>query len=122
MPWRGWADPWTGTYVTAMEGSLRVPFIIRWPGKIPADRVSNEMIQITGMYTTLAKLCGANIPTDRAIAGIDQVKFFLGKSEKSARGFYPIFMGGISRVELYAIKWRDFKVHFIWQERKYDIP
>ncbi len=25
IPWRGWAGPWTGTYVTAMEGSLRVP-------------------------------------------------------------------------------------------------
>src|SRR5208282_163335 len=44
IPWRGWAGPWTGTYVTAMEGSLRVPFIIRWPGKVPADRVSNEMV------------------------------------------------------------------------------
>ena len=29
MPWHGWAGSWTGTYVTAIEGSLRVPFIIR---------------------------------------------------------------------------------------------
>jgi len=43
MPWRGWACPWSGTYVTGIEGSLRVPFIIRWPGKVPAGRVSNEM-------------------------------------------------------------------------------
>ena len=31
LPWRGWAGPWSGSYFTAMEGSLRAPFIIRWP-------------------------------------------------------------------------------------------
>ena len=122
MPWRGWAGPWTGTYVTSMEGSLRVPFIIRWPGKIPADRVSNEMVHETDLYTTLALLGGAQIPADRAVDGIDQRDFLLSKSEKSAREFIPIFQGGIGGNELYAIKWRDYKLHFIWQERKYDVP
>ena len=32
-PWEGDNGPWRGTYFTAMEGSLRAPFIIRWPGK-----------------------------------------------------------------------------------------
>ena len=121
MPWRGWAGPWTGTYVTAMEGSLRVPFMIRWPGKVPAGRVSNEMLQITDLYTTLAKLGGADIPTDRAVDGIDQRDFLLGKAEKSARDFYPIFLASIGAPELYAIKWRNYKLHFIWQERKYSL-
>jgi hypothetical protein len=31
-PWRGTAGPWTGTYHSAMEGGLRVPLIVRWPG------------------------------------------------------------------------------------------
>ncbi|MGH8766979.1 MAG: arylsulfatase, partial [Burkholderiales bacterium] len=116
------AGPWTGTYVTAMEGSLRVPFIVRWPGKIPADRVSNEMLQVTDLYTTLAKLGGAAIPTDRAVDGIDQSAFLLGKTEKSAREFIPVFQGSIGGSELYAIKWRKWKMHFFWQERKYDPP
>jgi arylsulfatase A-like enzyme len=111
MPWRGWAGPWSGTYVTAMEGSLRVPFIIRWPGKIPAGRTSNEMLHETDMFTTLAKLGGADIPTDRAIDGIDQREFLLGKQEKSAREFIAVFQGR----ELYAVKWRNYKLHFIWQ-------
>ncbi|BCY21687.1 sulfatase [Bordetella pertussis] len=37
-PWRGSAGMWTGTYHTAMEGALRVPLIVRWPGKVPAGR------------------------------------------------------------------------------------
>jgi arylsulfatase len=35
-PWKGSSGPWRGYYFTHMEGSLRVPFIIRWPGRIPA--------------------------------------------------------------------------------------
>src|SRR6516162_3043656 len=32
-PWDGDSGPWRGTYFTAMEASLRAPFIIRWPGR-----------------------------------------------------------------------------------------
>ncbi|MGH6932483.1 MAG: sulfatase-like hydrolase/transferase, partial [Dongiaceae bacterium] len=123
MPWRGWAGPWSGTSVTAMEGSLRVPFIIRWPEKIPAGRVSNEMVHVTDIFTTLAKFGGADIPTDRAIDGVDESAFFLGKSEKSTREFFPVFQAiGATGPQLYAMKWRNFKVHMIWQVRKYDVP
>lgn len=124
IPWRGWAGPWTGTYVTAMEGSLRVPFIIRWPGKVRADRVSNEIVHITDLYTTLAKLGGAEIPADRAVDGVDESAFLLGQQEKSSREWFPVFqqVAGGAGPELYAIKWRNYKLHFIWQERQYDPP
>ena len=105
-----------------MEGSLRVPFIIRWPGKVPAGRVSNEMVHVTDIYTTLAKLGGADIPTDRAIDGIDQSAFLLGKEEKSAREWFPVFQAMGAGPELYAMKWRNYKLHFIWQEREFDPP
>lgn len=122
IPWRGWAGPWTGTYVTAMEGSLRVPFIIRWPGKVPGGRVSNEIVHITDLYTTLAKLGGAEIPHDRAVDGVDESAFLLGQQEKSARDWFPIFQAGGSAgsPDLYAMKWRNYKMHLIWQEREYD--
>jgi arylsulfatase len=122
IPWRGWAGPWSGTYVTAMEGSLRVPFIIRWPGKVPAERVSNEMVHVTDIYTTLAKLGGADIPTDRAVDGVDESAFLLGKQEKSAREWFPVFQAAGGGPELYAMKWRNYKLHLIWQERMWDPP
>ena len=43
-PWQGSSGPWRGYYFTHMEGSLRAPFIVRWPGRIPAGRVSNEIV------------------------------------------------------------------------------
>ena len=43
-PYDGFSGPWRGTYFTAMEGSLRVPLLMRWPGHIPPGTISNEII------------------------------------------------------------------------------
>jgi arylsulfatase len=118
LPWRGWAGPWSGSYFTAMEGSLRVPFLLRWPGKVAAGRVSNEIVHEVDTFTTLARLAGAEVPTDRVIDGVDQTDFFLGKQEKSNREGFPCYVGET----LYAVKWRDWKAHFVWQEYRYDTP
>ena len=64
---QGWSGPWRGSYFTGLEGSLRVPFIIRWPGKVPAGVVSNEIVHALDMYSTLATWAGAALPTDRVI-------------------------------------------------------
>jgi arylsulfatase len=112
----GSPGPWRGTIKTALEGSLRVPFIIRWPGKVPADRVSNEIVHATDCFTTLARIGGAEIPRDRAIDGIDQTEFFLGKSEKSAREGFLVFVDN----EIYAAKWKNWKAHFFWRETMFD--
>ena len=109
-PWRGTAGMWSGTYHTAMEGALRVPFIVRWPGRVPA-RVSNEIVQITDIYTTLARIAGATLPVDRPIDGVDQCDFFFGKTEKSAREGFVYFI----KDELRAAKWRDWKMHVVWE-------
>ncbi|CAN5797523.1 arylsulfatase [soil metagenome] len=107
-PWNGWAGPWRGSYFTALEGSLRVPFIIRWPGKIPAGRVSNEIVHQTDLFTTFAGIVGGKVPADRAIDGVDQGGFLLGKSEKSAREGLVVFVGS----EVYGVKWRNWKMMF----------
>ena len=60
-PWQGSPGPWRGYYFTHMEGSLRVPFIIRWPGRVPAARVSNEIVHEVDTYTTFAKIAGVAI-------------------------------------------------------------
>ena len=44
FPWHGTAGFWRGTYFTALEGSLRVGFLIRWPAKIKAGTTSNEVV------------------------------------------------------------------------------
>ncbi|SPA02276.1 Sulfatase family protein 4 (fragment) [Cupriavidus taiwanensis] len=110
-PYRGTAGPWRGTYHTAMEGSLRVPFIVRWPGKIAANQVSNEIVHVTDIFSTLAAAGGASTPDDRPIDGVNQMDFFLGKQTKSAREGFPFYI----KNELRALKWRDWKLHFYWE-------
>jgi arylsulfatase A-like enzyme len=117
-PWQGDSGPWRGTYFTAMEASLRAPFIIRWPGKVPAGRVNNEIVHIVDMYTTLAHIGGAEVPKDRAIDGVDQMDFFLGKQETSNREGFPAYVAD----RLTAVKWRNWKMHLIKQDSMYDVP
>lgn len=116
VPWRGWTGPWGGSYFTAMEGSLRVPFIVRWPGRIPAGGVSNEICHAVDLFTTFASLGGAAIPDDRPIDGVDLVPFFTGEREESGREAVLCFV----RDKLHAVKWRNWKLHMIWQEYMLD--
>ncbi|MBR1156693.1 arylsulfatase [Bradyrhizobium sp. JYMT SZCCT0428] len=117
-PWEGDSGPWRGTYFTAMEGSLRAPFIIRWPGQVRAGRVSNEIVHVVDLFTTFARVGGADVPKDRPIDGVDQLDFFLGKQEASNREGFPAYVAD----RLSAVKWRNWKVHFIWQENMYASP
>ena len=110
-PWRGSAGIWTGTYHTAMEGALRVPFIARWPGHIAPGSVSNEIVHVVDLFPSLAAVAGAAVPTDRPIDGINQLPFLTGKTEKSAREGFVYFI----KNELRAAKWRDWKMHIVWE-------
>jgi arylsulfatase len=112
-PWRGTAGPWRGFYNSAMEGGIRTPFMIRWPGHIPAGRVSNEIVHGTDIFPTLARAVGATMPTDRAIDGIDQLAFFEAKQENSNRDSFIYFAPGN---QVRAVKWRDWKLHYTWQD------
>ncbi len=110
-PWRGSAGMWTGTYHTAMEGALRVPFIARWPGHIEPGVVSNEIVHVVDLFPSLAGVAGAQVPADRPIDGVNQMPFLTGKTEKSAREGFVYFI----KSELRAAKWRDWKMHFVWE-------
>lgn len=110
-PWRGSAGIWRGTYHTAMEGALRVPFLLRWPGHVPAGVRSNEIVHVTDLYPTIARLADATLPCDRAIDGVDQTDFFLGERAESNREGFCYYI----KSELRAAKWRNWKMHFVWE-------
>jgi arylsulfatase len=116
-PWQGSSGPWRGFYFTHMEGSLRVPFIARWPGRIPAGRVSNEIVHEVDTFATFARLAGAAVPDDRAIDGVDQTDFLLG-AEKSNREGFPVFVA--DRLE--GVKWRNWKLVFYEEQRDWWSP
>ncbi len=109
--WSGFSGPWRGGYFTSLEGSNRTPCIIRWPDKVPAGKVSNELVHEVDMFTTLLLAAGAKVPTDRQIDGMDMRDFLLGDAEKSGRDTILCIQGN----RLQAVKWRQWKVHLFEQ-------
>lgn len=57
---------------TAWEGGVRVPFIVRWPGTIPAGSICNKMMASMDLLPTIMRACGAALPEEK-IDGIDMM-------------------------------------------------
>ena len=70
------------------EGGYRLPCIVRWPGKVPAGRVSDAMFATIDFLPTFAKLTGFEVPKDRKIDGVDQTQLLLGKTKTGRKDFY----------------------------------
>jgi arylsulfatase A-like enzyme len=112
----GSPGPWRGTLFTGFEGALRVPFAIRWPGKIAAGRASDEIVHAMDLFPTFAKIAGGKVPKDRVIDGIEMTSFFLDNQEKSGREGFVVYMGN----EVFGVKWRNWKLHFKEQDSAFD--
>ena len=102
----GFTGPWRGGMFSPYEGSLRVPFLVRYPGKIPAKQVSNDIVHLIDLFPTLAQFVGGDVPKDRVIDGVDQSDFLMNKSKKSARESVIIYIGN----DLFGVKWRNWKM------------
>jgi arylsulfatase A len=68
---RGVNRPFRGFKASTLEGGMRVPTIAWWPGKIPAGTESDAITGMIDVLPTLARLAGADVPTDRKIDGRD---------------------------------------------------
>jgi len=100
------SGPFRGYLGSAFEGSVRTPMIARWPGHVPAGRVTNEIVALVDLMPTLIRVAGVEPPDDRALDGVDQRPLLLGESQASARESVLFFSGRT----LLAIKWRRFKI------------
>ena len=71
-PWyQGSRGAIRGRKNTIFEGGPRVPFIVRWPGRIPEGARSNEVVTALDIFPTALALAGVPVPQDRVIDGLD---------------------------------------------------
>ena len=98
--------PFRGELGDALEGSIRVPGMIKWPGKIP-PRKSTGMVSIHDFFPTLAAIIGADLPDDRAIDGVDQSAFFLNEQQHSNREHLLTFIEN----EIAAVRWNEWRIY-----------
>ncbi|MGI9309556.1 MAG: sulfatase-like hydrolase/transferase, partial [Gammaproteobacteria bacterium] len=77
------------------EGGVRTPAFAWWPGVIDSGQLVGDIIHVTDLYTTFARLGGAteNIPTDRVVDGLDQTALFLNGDTHSRRDYVHIYAG-----------------------------
>jgi len=81
--------PLRGCKNTTWEGGLRVPCIMRWPGRIPQGTTCTSLATAMDFYPTLAALGSATVPTDRVIDGRDIRPLML--EPDSARSPHEVF-------------------------------
>ncbi|MFZ9747699.1 MAG: sulfatase, partial [Opitutaceae bacterium] len=69
---RGFTDNWPlrGGKGTLYEGGLRVPFIVRWPGVIPAGTTSDQPAAHIDLYPTLLEVAGGRPPAGQVLDGV----------------------------------------------------
>lgn len=67
----GSAGPLRGRKNSTWEGGVRIPFIARWPGKIPAGSKAEGMASVMDILPTFANLAGTKPPADRKIDGVN---------------------------------------------------
>ena len=65
------APPFSGNKTTNLEGGVREPCLMRWPGRIPAGTTCDRIAGNIDVLPTLAKVIGAQVPTDRILDGRD---------------------------------------------------
>ncbi|MCA9047533.1 MAG: sulfatase-like hydrolase/transferase [Planctomycetaceae bacterium] len=70
------------------EGGYRLPCLVRWPGQVPAGRVSDAVFATIDFLPTFSNLAGFKVPDDRRIDGIDQTDLLTGKRETGRDHFY----------------------------------
>jgi len=92
------------------EGGSRVPCIVRWPGKVPKNRVSDAIFATIDFMPTFAKLAGFSVPDDRVIDGVDQSELLFGKSKEGSRDTFFYQGNGVRRG-----KWKYLRA-------KHDVP
>ena len=69
-PWfEGSSGPLRSRKATSWEGGLRVPFIARWPGVIPAGSVSHEPAMNIDIYPTFTRIAGSTLPSSQVVDG-----------------------------------------------------
>jgi len=92
--------------LTAFGGGVNVPCVMRWPGRIPAGRVTDELVTTMDLYVSFTRLVGGKLPPTK-IDGLDLTPLLLGEKGAKGRNAFWFYSGE----ELQAVRVGDWKLH-----------
>ncbi|MFD0911261.1 sulfatase-like hydrolase/transferase [Ruegeria arenilitoris] len=92
-----------------LEGGVRTDAFIRWPGAIEAGSAAGDIVHVSDLFTTFARIAGATdrIPRDRVIDGTDQTALLLEGEGNSRRDCVYVYEGPVLR----SVVKQEFKMH-----------
>jgi arylsulfatase A-like enzyme len=94
---------------TAFDGGVRVPCLVRWPGRVPAGAVTHEPAITMDWFATIAALVGAKLPRDRVIDGKDIRPMIFGEAGARSPHEAIFFYWG---QQFHAVRAGKWKLHF----------
>ena len=77
-------NPLAGAKGATLEGGIRVPMFMLWPGTIQAGEVCNHPVLALDLYPTFARLARAAIPEGKKLDGVDMWDKFLANESPHA--------------------------------------
>jgi|GEM_PF-32614 len=95
-----------GNKGTTLEGGMREPTVVRWPGVIPAGGDNDELMTAMDLLPTFAKLAGTEPPADRVIDGKDVSAVLRGEAENPHEAFFYHQANALA-----AVRSGDWKLH-----------
>ena len=104
-PARGSSKPLRGRKTQTLEGGQRMPTVIRWPQKIAAGSVNDEVLTAMDILPTFANISGATLRADRKIDGKDITAALTDGAESPHEYFFYAYWG-----DLQAVRWGDWKL------------
>ncbi|MFK4874587.1 arylsulfatase [Novosphingobium sp. ZW T3_23] len=119
----GGTSPFRGEKGLGWEGGFRVPYLMRWPGHIPAGKVLNGIFSLEDVVPTVLAAVGEPDVKEKLLKGhktgdktfkvhldgYNQLPYLTGEEVNSSR--HEFFYYG--EHDLYAVRYKDWKVHFI---------
>ena len=111
----GSAGPLRGAKNTTWEGGMRVPFLARWPGHLPAGEVRGGIATLMDLFTTSIELAGGKTPGDRVIDGRNILPMLQGEQASPHDVLYYYFQGRV-----FAVRSGEWKLHFFKRELRHN--
>jgi arylsulfatase len=120
----GGQTPFAGGKGTVLEGGFRCPCIVRWPGKIPAGKIENDIMSGLDWFPTFLAMAGnpkivEDLRKGKKLAGTsykvhldgyDQIDFLMGKGPSKREEVFYFAEGTLGAVRI-----KDYKYRFIDQ-------
>lgn len=105
----GYAGPYRGSKFSLLEGGIRVPAIISWPGTLPVNAVREQFAVNVDWLPTLAELCNVPLP-QRKIDGKSLVPVIRSAASSSPHDTFVWQSGGSKADPQWAVREGDWKL------------